>query len=181
MKKAAVIIFENFEEMEAVAPIDILRRAGAEVVVATISGSLETTGRSSLTIKADALFSDISRETFDAVVISGGPGTMNVAQNPGLLEFIRRHNAQNKIIAAICAAPVVLKNAGVLEGRECACHTSKEKELAAYIKDASLRVAASGNIITSKGAGTAADFALEIAKKLISPDAAKSVATSICF
>lgn len=180
MKSAAVIIFENFEEIEATAPIDILRRAEIGVCVATMGGALATTGRSGIKLVADKLFSEIENETFDAVIISGGPGTMKVSMNKNLLDFIKRHDAANKTVAAICAAPVVLKNAGVLVGKTCACHTSKEAELSEHLEKGK-NVVSSKNAITSRGAGTAVQFSLEIVKKLLSGKIADDIAKSICF
>lgn len=180
MKSAAVIIFENFEEIEATAPIDILRRAEISVCVATMNGELATTGRSGIKLAADKLFSEIENETFDAIIISGGPGAMNVCKNKNLLDFVKRHDAANKIVAAICAAPIVLKNAGALEGKTCACHTSKEAELSEHLEKGK-NVVSSKNAITSRGAGTAVPFSLEIVKKLLSEKIADDIAKSICF
>ncbi|MBR4597745.1 MAG: DJ-1/PfpI family protein, partial [Opitutales bacterium] len=91
MKSALVIIFKNFEETEAIAPIDILKRAGADVKIATMSANLETSGRSGVQIRADVFFESVKDATFDAVIVSGGPGTMNIAEDPSLLAFIKRH------------------------------------------------------------------------------------------
>lgn len=180
MKSAVVIIFENFEEMEAIAPIDILRRANINVCVATLNNELNTIGRSGITLIADKLFSDIETLTFDALIISGGPGTMAISENTKLLNFIKKHDGENKIVSAICAAPIVLKNANALEGKSCTCHTSKEQELSSYFaKDK--KVVVSKNAITSRGAGTATEFSLEIVKALCSEDVAKNIANSICF
>lgn len=180
MKSAAVIIFENFEEIEATAPIDILRRAGISVCVATMNGELETAGRSGIKLVADKLFSEIKNDIFDAVIISGGPGTANVSSNKDLLDFIKKHDIANRIVAAICAAPTVLKNAGALVGKTCACHASKEAELSEHLEKGK-DVVSSKNAITSRGAGTAIQFSLEIVKTLLSEEIAKDIAKSICF
>ena len=127
------------------------------------------------------LFSGVKDALFDAVIVSGGPGTANVAENPALLDFIKRHDSQNKIVAAICAAPAVLKNAGVLEGKTCVCHPSKEKELEPFLDKSQKKVLSSKNAITSRGAGTALDFGLALAAALCGESAAQKVADSICF
>ena len=105
---------------------------------------------------------------------------MKVSMNKNLLDFIKRHDAANKTVAAICAAPIVLKNAGTLVGKTCACHTSKEAELSEYLEK-DKNVVSSKNTITSRGAGTAVQFSLEIVKKLLSGKIADDIAKSICF
>lgn len=179
MKKVALIIFDRFEEIEAITPIDILRRAGADVKILTLGNSLNVQGRSSIEIKADAFFSDSMDETFDAVVLSGGPGTYDVANNTSLLNFLKKHNSLGKLVAAICAAPIVLKNAGVLDGKTCTGHTSVMDTLG---KNAICEaVVTDSNVITSRGAGTALVFALKIVEELFGKEKSLIVADSICL
>ena len=119
MKKAAVLLFDKFEEIEGITPVDILRRAGVDVKTLSIEPTKTVVGRSAIEVKCDALFDDAKSDIFDAVVISGGPGTDRLLGREDVLEFVKRHNAEGKICAAICAAPVVLKAAGYLS-TECA-------------------------------------------------------------
>lgn len=179
MKKAVVLLFDGVEELEAVAPIDILMRAGADVTVAAVADRPTVTGRSALEIKCDALFADVQNASFDAAVLAGGPGTDKMLADPRVVQFFARHNAEGKTVAAICAAPVVLKAAGVLRGRRCTAHTSRVAELENC--DASAAVVRDGNVITSRGAGTAVEFALEIVSALFSEKTSKDVARAICF
>lgn len=179
MKNVLLLMFDNVEELEAIAPIDILRRAGANVVVASVAEKLFVKGRSNIEIKCDVLFNDVKEKSFDAVVVSGGAGVNDIVKNADLLKFINRHNQQNAIIGAICAAPVVLKQAGVLQGKQCTAHTSRVSELENC--DISKPVVCDGNIITSRGAGTAIEFALTLAEKIFSAEITKEVANSICF
>lgn len=179
MKKAVVLLFDGVEELEAVAPIDILRRAGADVTVAAVADRPTIMGRSALEIKCDALFADVQNASFDAAVLAGGPGTDKMLADPRVVQFFARHNAEGKTVAAICAAPVVLKAAGVLRGRRCTAHTSRVAELENC--DASAAVVRDGNVITSRGAGTAVEFALEIVSALFSEKTSKDVARAICF
>ncbi len=179
MKKAVVLLFDGVEELEAVAPIDILRRAGADVAVAAVAGTLSITGRSGLEIKCDAPFADVQNASFDVAVLAGGPGTDKVLADARVVRFFARHNAEGKIVAAICAAPVVLKAAGALEGRRCTAHTSRVAELENC--DVSAAVVRDGNVITSRGAGTAVEFALEIVSAVFSEKTSKDVARAICF
>lgn len=179
MKKAAFIIYENFEELEAVAPIDIMRRANIEVTLLTLSKEILTKGRNSISVLADANFDKYLSDTFDCVAVSGGPGFKEAIKNQDLLYFLKRHFDSNKIVAGICAAPFILKTAGVLEGKACTAHTSVFElmgELAVLkgtVKDA--------NVITSRGAGTAVEFGLALVEALVSKEASQNVATSICY
>ncbi len=179
MMKIAVIIFEDFEEIEAITPIDILRRAGLEVLVLTISSKLLTLGRSNIGVNADFLFSEKSSELFDAIIICGGAGVHKVSDLKELKEFVNRHNDAKKIVSAICAAPIVLKNAGVLEGKPFTSHGSvAEKIGAGYLNKP---VVVSDNIVTSQGAGTAIDFALCITSLLLNTTTSQNIAKSIYY
>lgn len=179
MKRAAFVIYDKFEELEAVAPIDILRRAGVDVKILTLSGDLETVGRSSISIKADAKLCDFKGEIFDCLAISGGPGFKEAVKSELLLEFIKAHAESGKILAAICAAPFILKTAGVLEGRRCTAHPSVFDKMGELATPES--VVCDGKTITSNGAGSAVLFGLKIVEMLLSQEEAKKVSDAICF
>ena len=179
MKKTAVLLFDKFEEIEGITPVDILRRAGVEVKTLSIEPTKTVVGRSSLGLECDALFENSKGEIFDAIAISGGPGTDKLLAREDVLEFVRRHDAAGKIVAAICAAPVVLKAAGVLEGRRRTAFPARAAEVGNC--DETVPVVVDKNIITSRGAGTAAEFAFAITAALLGEDAARKVADSICF
>jgi len=179
MKKIAVLLFDGVEELEALAPVDILRRAGAQVVCVAVGESLTVRGRSAVDITCDALFSSVKDADFDAAVLAGGPGTDNMLSNPQVVEFFARHNKNGALVAAICAAPVVLRAAGALDGRKCTAHTSRVSQLQNC--DSSSAVVRDANVITSRGAGTAVEFALAITEYIFGAQKAKDVATSICF
>jgi len=179
MKKALVILFDKVEEMEAVAPIDILRRARIDVTTASLEDGREVVGRSGIGFLADKKFNEIKGELFDAAILPGGPGIPDVAQHSEVGELLLAHDAAGKIVAAICAAPMILDISGVLRGRKCTAHTS----VAADIEncDESKNVVEDGNVITSRGAGTATEFALAVLTRLAGAEAANDVAKSICF
>ncbi len=179
MKKAIVLMFDNVEELEAIAPIDILRRAGADVITASLENSKNVKGRSAIKIECDSLFADEQQNNFDIVVVAGGPGTNNVIKNTDVLKFVARHNNQKACIGAICAAPVVLKAAGILDDKKCTAHTSRVNELENCLENESVVV--DDNIITSRGAGTAIEFALALVEKNFSKEIFKEVSTSICY
>lgn len=179
MKTALVVVFEEFEELEAVAPIDILRRAEAKVTVATLGNSLRVVGRSQIALEADELFSEASKREFDALLVIGGAGVRKVENNPELLNAVRAHFETGKIVGAICAAPLVLKNAGILVGKKFTAHDSVLEILPDA--DSSRGVVADANVITSRGAGTAVNFGLEVVRAMFSEEKSTQIAKSICF
>lgn len=179
MPKVLAILAEGFEEIEAVAPIDLLRRAGAEVHVAALSEGLHVTGRNGLTMHADGPLSAVEMQTFDMVVLPGGPGTKHLRADLRVPAVVQRHHAAGKWVAAICAAPTVLLDAGLLEGRRHTAHFSVENELPALRRDE--RVVVDGTVITSRGAGTAVEFGLELVGALFSAEKSREIAASVCF
>jgi 4-methyl-5(b-hydroxyethyl)-thiazole monophosphate biosynthesis len=176
-KSALFIIGDGVEEMEAVTPIDLLRRAGVDVTVASITGNRRITGRNAIVLEADILLEEASRP-YDAIVIPGGPGIAAVRAESKVIERIQEQAASGRIVAAICAAPTVLLDAGLLEGRRYTAHFGVASELPEIMEDAPVVV--DDNIVTSRGAGTATDFGLTLVELLCSESMADEVATSIC-
>lgn len=176
-KSALFIIGDGVEELEAVAPIDLLRRAGVAVTVASITGDRAVTGRNDIVLKADCLLSDVSG-TYDAIVIPGGPGIKAVRAESKVIDLLKEQAQSGRLVAAICAAPTVLLDAGLLEGRRYTAHFGVAGELPAIMEDAPVVI--DENIVTSRGAGTALDFGLTLVELLCSESAADEVATSIC-
>ena len=176
-KTALFILGDGVEELEAVAPIDVLRRAGVQVTVASITGSRRITGRNGIVLEADTVFADVT-ESFDAIVIPGGPGIKAVRAESKVIKTIQRHAKAGRLLAAICAAPTVLLDAGLLIDRRYTAHFGVSDELPDIIEDAPVVI--DGNIVTSRGAGTALAFGLTLVELLESEFAADEVATSIC-
>ncbi|MEE8574891.1 MAG: DJ-1 family glyoxalase III [Thermodesulfobacteriota bacterium] len=164
--KILVPLADGFEEIEALATVDVLRRADVEVVTAaTAPGPVE--GRSRIKVTPDALLEDVKDDDFDVIVLPGGmPGTTNLAEDNRVIEIVKRMDEEKKIVAAICAATIVLKKAGVIRGRAVTCHPSVRKELSkeALSND---RVVVSENLVTSRGPGTAIEFALKLVELLV--------------
>lgn len=180
MSSTALFIFhEGLEELEAIAPLDILRRAGVECTTASTETELEVTGKNGITLKADKLFEDIVDTSYHLVVIPGGPGVFPLRENSRVLEYVRNHAETGKPTAAICAAPLLLNDAGVLDGRAYTAHFTVADELP-DIQSASA-VVSDGHIITSRGAGTAVEFGLELAKRLTGTESSNAVAESIHY
>jgi 4-methyl-5(b-hydroxyethyl)-thiazole monophosphate biosynthesis len=177
-KTALIVLADGFEEIEAVTPIDLLRRAGITVIVAGLS-TLEVRGSHGITVRAETLLGRISSLP-DALVLPGGPGHKSLLQSAAVLEFVNKTFSAGKLCAAICAAPVVFGRAGILANKRATCFTGEEDKLggAIFVED---NVVADGNIITSRGAGTAVPFSLEIVAWLAGREKAEAVATAIVY
>lgn len=175
--KILVPLADGFEEIEAVCPIDILRRAGAEVCVAAVGDTLTATGKTGIVVQADALLADKKNEAFDALVLPGGPAAQRLREDPAILDLVRSFSGRRKWIGAICAAPTILNRAGVLAGKRYTAHFSAEDELKEIREEPVVR---DGHIITSRGAGTAVAFGLALVEALFPAGTAGEVADSIC-
>jgi 4-methyl-5(b-hydroxyethyl)-thiazole monophosphate biosynthesis len=178
MPTVLAILPEGFEELEAVAPIDLLRRAGTEVTVAALGETIHVTGRNALTLHADTTLTAAGETLFDLLFLPGGPGVKHLRADPRVRAAVLRHDRAGRRLAAICAAPTVLHDAGLLEGRRYTAHFSVADELPAIL--ANERVVADGRLLTSRGAGTAIDFGLFLVETLFSPEKSREVARSIC-
>jgi 4-methyl-5(b-hydroxyethyl)-thiazole monophosphate biosynthesis len=179
MPHVITVLADGFEEVEAVTIIDLLRRAGVEVTVLGLD-SAEVRGAHDLRVMADKLFKEFKGE-FDAIVLPGGmPGTNNLAASEELLALIRSARKQNKLCAAICAAPIVLAKAGILDKIKATCYPGFESRLtgAQAVEDA---VVADGNIITSRAAGTAIPFSLKLIDVLAGEETAKKISSGILY
>lgn len=178
MPSVLTILPEGFEEIEAVTPIDLLRRAGAKVTIASLTSQLEVTGRTSIRVKADAPLEQVISEACDCLFLPGGPGVKNLRSDPRVRKLVIDQDAAKRWIAAICAAPTVLLDAGVLPNRRHTAHFSVAQELPNLV--ANERVVVDGHIITSRGAGTALDFGLALVANLFSREKAAEISQSIC-
>jgi len=162
MKCIYLFLAPGFEEIEAIATIDILRRAGLEVKSVSISGDLKVTGAHGISVEADCLYPEINFEDAEMLVLPGGmPGTKNLNVNEGLKAALMQHAKAGKALAAICAAPMILGQLGLLDGKEATCYPGFEMHLKGAILSEYM-VVQDGNIITASGPGVAAEFALQI-------------------
>lgn len=178
-RTALVVLFTGVEEVEAVTAIDLLRRAGVTVTVASLGPERRVTGRNNIVLEAETDLTGALGWEHDALVLPGGPGVKHLRATPAVIELAERQAASGRLVAAICAAPTVLKDAGVLLDRKYTAHFSVAGELPELQEHKA--VVHDGNVITSRGAGTAVPFALEIIRTLVSPEAAQEVAQSICY
>lgn len=173
------LLADGFEEIEATAPIDLLRRADAEVTVASCSGSLEVTGRSKITLRTDTLLSKIPDPlAFDLLVLPGGPAVFELRKRTEIIDLIRTFASSGKPIGAICAAPLLLLDAGVITSDSpCTAHGSTSNELTNLQQK--LAVVQEEKIITSRGAGTAVEFGLALINELFGLQKANEIRASI--
>lgn len=172
MPTVLVPIAEGFEELEAVALIDVMRRAEIEVIVAAVRSGLEVSGGNGITLKCDRALSGITAEAIDMIVLPGGWGGTDVlAEDENVQSLLKAMDAQGKQIGAICAAPYALNTAGVLK-EHYTCYPSAEEKIRieGYQGDRA-QVVEDGNIMTSRGPGTALCFGLQIVKKLVGEEA----------
>jgi len=166
MKKAIIFLAEGFEEVEALTPADVLRRAGIEVITVSISDTLQVTGARQITVTADACFNDINYKSADILILPGGiPGATNLYNHAGLKNLIQEFARENKWLAAICAAPMVLGELELLKGKTVTCYPGFES----HLKGANVTtkpVVTDENIITGKGVGAAMAFSLRLVEIL---------------
>ncbi|MDR1129304.1 MAG: DJ-1/PfpI family protein [Treponema sp.] len=178
-KKALVFLADGFEEVEAVTPVDYLRRAGVELATVSISGNKTVTGSHKVPVIADKTLAEAAG-VYDALLLPGGmPGAANLAACAELGRLLREQAAAGRIVAAICASPaVVLAPLGLIEGRRFTCYPGMEKETSGG-KWSEERVVVDGNIVTSRGAGTAADWAIALIGLLAGPAEGEKLARAV--
>ncbi|MGM0622590.1 MAG: DJ-1 family glyoxalase III [Campylobacterota bacterium] len=168
-QKVVVPLATAFEELEAVAMIDVMRRGGIEVVVAGVDGEY-IEGANKMVLKTDTSIDTILADDFDMIVLPGGfGGTEILASDERVQNLIKAMQARDKMIGAICAAPIALNKAGVLEGRYT-CYPGVQEHIGAKNYTDEQKVITTGNVMTSRGPGTAICFGLAIVKKLCGVD-----------
>lgn len=179
MKRIAVFLAEGFEEIEATTIIDVLRRADIETKTVSISNQTEVTGAHQIRIIADQLFEETDFSTIDMIILPGGmPGSKNLDKHKALKNQIESFHKQGKLLAAICAAPLVFGNLGLLNDEEAVCYPGFESYLTgATVKNDGVTV--SGTIVTGRGIGAALKFALKIVELLDSKEKADKLAKSM--
>lgn len=175
-----VHLAEGFEEIEALATVDVLRRAEIEVKLVSITGDRVVTGAHSIQAVADLLFEEADYEQGTMIVLPGGmPGTTNLMGHQGLSAQILKYAAgDDKWVAAICAAPMILGSLSILEGKEATIYSGMEEHLRGA-KLSPEKVVVDGRIITSKGPGTALVFALKLVEILKDAETAARIGKSM--
>ncbi len=177
MKKNYVFLADGFEEVEALTSVDVMRRAGMDVVTVSINEGLEVTGAHGVTVVADSLFDDQDYSDAEWLVLPGGvPGAPNLAAHEGVTALLKAHGGRGGRIGAICASPaVVLAPLGLLSGRHAVCYPGMEA-LSGHVEWGKEPVAVSGNMVTGNGPAAGAPFALTMVAESLGADAARRVA-----
>jgi 4-methyl-5(b-hydroxyethyl)-thiazole monophosphate biosynthesis len=185
-KRAIVFLADGFEEVEAITPIDYLRRAGIEVATVSIGPDARVQGSHGIAVNADNILANIEAQgkadpaDWDAVVLpGGGGGSDNLASSAAVGSFVTAMARAGKLVCAICAAPaVVLAPLGLLKGRNFACFPGMEERISGAFWKGD-RVVIDGSLVTSRGAGTAGEFAVAIIGKLLGDAEGEKVARSV--
>lgn len=178
MAKALIFIADGYEELEAVTVVDILRRAHIVVDVCSVIKPMATSARN-LSINADIHISEADASDYDAVILPGGiPGAHHLNDSKEVFEILKKMNAENKLICAICAAPYVLAEKGFLDGKTATCYPSFKDYIKNYSEE---NVVTDGNIITSRGPATAPEFAFTIVAKLKNDKTANEIKKAMLY
>jgi len=162
MKKIYVHFADGFEEIEAITPVDVLRRGGCDVTMVSVTGNKLVKGAHGVTFTTDKLFEEVNYNDVDMIMLPGGmPGAKNLDNHAGLKGKILEMNQKGKWVTAICAAPLVLGHLGILKGKKATCYPGFESDLIGANSTGN-SVEIDGNIITGKGPGIATKFALTL-------------------
>ncbi|MCI9277352.1 MAG: DJ-1/PfpI family protein [Lachnospiraceae bacterium] len=179
MKKIGVFFAEGYEEIEALTVVDICRRCGLGVDMVSVTEELMVTGSHGIGVRMDKGFSSADFQEYDMAVLPGGmPGTKNLEAHEGLMAQVDAYYAGGKYVAAICAAPSIFGHRGILKGRRACCYPGIEAHLeGAEVTAGPVEIA--DNVITSRGMGTAMDFALAIVEVLCGKEKAQEMAEAV--
>ena len=171
----------GFEEVEALAPVDILRRGGVEIKTVSVTGDLIVESAHGVGIKADAHFEDIDPTDADLLMLPGGlPGATNLNEHEGLRKALVEQNARGGRIAAICAAPLVLGGLGLLEGRKATCYPGFEKYMTGATYTADL-CTVDGNITTGRGPAAVLPYSYALLEQFVGAETAKQVRDGMIY
>ena len=164
-----ILLAEGFEEMEALAPVDLLRRVDIDVVTVSLTDDLTVQGGHNISVKADITLDNVDFDALEMLVLPGGLGGVNtIAKNPVAMELIQKVWSAEKKLAAICAAPKLLVELGILNGMSVVCHPSINNEVmnAGGIVLFNKQVTRDQHLITGKAAGSSIEFALELVAEM---------------
>ena len=182
MSKAYIFIADGFEEIEGLMCVDLMRRAGIEVKMFSIKDDKNVTGARGIHVVTDAVIDEID-DSADLLILPGGmPGTNYLNESDKVKKAILDYDSKDKYLAAICAAPMVFGGMGLLKGKKATCYPGMEEKLigADILTDGS-PVAVDGRYITSRGLGTAIDFALKLIEILCGKNKSEEIAASVVY
>lgn len=176
-KRVLCLVADGVEELELVAPVDVLRRAGAEVVLAVVGEGIHVTGRNGMVLHGDMALGEVEVGEFDLLFVPGGAAVTVLRKDGRAAELARRFVAAGRPVAAICAGPLVLEDAGLLRGKRFTAHFSVANELPGA--QTGERVMEDGLVMTSRGAGTALEFGLALVDRLFGEAKEEEIARAI--
>ncbi len=181
MKKIAVFFAEGYEEIEALTVVDMCRRAGIITDMVSVTESLTVTGAHNIPVVMDKVLDQVDFTELDMLVLPGGmPGTINLEKVPALMGQVQKFEAEEKYVAAICAAPSVFGHLGLLEGKTACCYPGFEEDLSgATVSFRSCET--DGKVITARGMGCAIDFSVAIINALLGAGKGEAVAEKIIY
>ncbi|WP_167955833.1 DJ-1 family glyoxalase III [Anaerosporobacter faecicola] len=181
MKKVAVFFADGFEEIEALTTVDILRRAKIDVTLVSMKGIKEVYGAHKIAVVTERFFDDVNYEAIDMLVLPGGmPGTTRLAESKPLQKLIQKFYDNGKYVSAICAAPSILGNMGLLNGKKATCYPGYEDKLkGATIVDEEAVV--DGTIVTGRSMSSSVAFSLALVEQLEGKELADSIAKSVVY
>lgn len=179
MIKVSVLLADGFEEVEALTVVDLLRRAQIYVDTVSVSEEYQVHGAHGINVQTEDLFEEVNFAESDMIVLPGGmPGTVNLKEHEGVRRIVTDFAESGKWIGAICAAPTILGDLGLLKGKRISCYPSVENDIqGAVIMKTPVTV--DGKFVTSRGVGTAIDFALELITVLAGKEKAVAIAESV--
>lgn len=181
MKKAVMLFATGFEEVEALMTADLLMRGGVQVQLVSITEETTVTGSHGIRTGMDTTIDKVDFEEQDAVIIPGGmPGTLNLGESAAVTEALKKMNQEGKLVGAICAAPSVLGQCGILKGKRATCYPGFEEKLtgAQFVDE---MVVVDQNVVTSRGLGTSMEFGFALLEQLVSGEKAEEIRKQIVF
>lgn len=181
MKKAYLFLATGFEEVEALTVVDLLRRGGVDCEMVSIMGDYDVTSSHNVTIRADKVFEHQDLNDAEVLIMPGGiPGTPNLKAHAGLAKLIEKYLGDGKYLAAVCAAPTIYGEMGLLKGKDATCYPGMEEGLIGANKKTD-SVVVDGQFITSRGMGTSIDFGLKILELLTDKNNADEIGKKIVY
>lgn len=181
MSQALIFLATGYEEVEMLTVVDMLRRAGITIDMVSVTGSREVTSSHNVTIVADKLFDETDFDEASMLILPGGvPGTPNLLAHKGLCEKLKDFNEKDKLLSAVCAAPSILGELGILEGKKATCYPGYENKLtgATYVKQP---VVSDKNVTTSRGMGTCIEFGAAIIERFYGKEKADEIKEKIIY
>lgn len=179
MARVAIFLATGFEEIEALTVVDLLRRVRVDVDMVSITGEKKAIGSHNIIVETDKIINQLNFSEYDMLILPGGmPGTLNLEANEILMNQVDAFYKEDKLLAAICAAPSIFGHKGILKGRTACCYPGYEKDLEGATVSME-PVCMDGNIITSRGMGCAVLFGLKIVEVLLGKDVCNDLAEKI--